>query len=785
MTPRRNSTWSAPPSVSTIAGVTLGPALTLAIGCQHPPRTSTPAPAGEPALVDAPEVVAKPQSRPGSITVLRPLLPPDPETWRFDPDGRFIAASLDLGCGLWSIDDGHFGGWLDEGVDAEPCVSWPQMQRYEDWEARGPVRGSVHASFDGATLRVDDGGELRFEQRCAGCRFVSAALDRSGSRVAAAWIGKNRALGVRVYAVDGGRKLAELPLEAEDGFDERRKLVDVDLAWGEQLIAMVEVEPWVCLPEDEGGYPEECGKAPPFTVGSWTWTDLAAAPEFEPFYEEEGNIRKASWIDPSEHFWWVVVGEEQPREGISWYLQPLALDARETRLRWVEESDSEFDDYIQADTQRRWLPGPHVRWATADMGWGMGDWWLDWSIIEASPTPTAMAFDRYTTGIPDEPSWTFHDAIYIDEGENPPHARVVYEVEGCLEASADERLDEVMQMYDLDSPCLSFGTAPNECEILAASAQRGVALLGCKDEIAMADVDEHDGLALSQTLLRGRGSAWTWSPAGLLILGERGDSKLWSADGRSERALPAELVGGVRALHEPALGKDLGLALVELADALVLVDLASGGIRARIQPEGAVAFSALSPDAKLLALSDGRSIFVFELDGGPEPIARWEATKVSGLAFRQDGEVLLSGGQRPLPEHAWDPRTGAARDDQRPPEWLLVELANGDLDPSWRWSAKPDGWIVRTLDGRALRANAVAAVLDNGLMSGDPDGIRENLRAGPAPTDPVFEPEEVAALLSYPNLLEDFFTGASFPDPVLSPADIAAVLAARNKDGSR
>jgi hypothetical protein len=157
------------------------------------------------------------------------------------------------------------------------------------------------------------------------------------------------------------------------------------------------------------------------------------------------------------------------------------------------------------------------------------------------------------------------------------------------------------------------------------------------------------------------------------------------------------------------------------------------------------------------------------------------AGKVAGLAFRQDGAVLFSGVDRPLPERAWDPRSGEPREDAQPDAALLERLAAGELDPGWRFAVQPDGWITRSLDGRELYAVAEdLALSDNGLLTGSSWELRGyNLRFGPDPRDPCLSPDEIEEALEYETLVEDFFAGRPLPTPTVEPAQIAAALAAR------
>jgi hypothetical protein len=252
------------------------------------------------------------------------------------------------------------------------------------------------------------------------------------------------------------------------------------------------------------------------------------------------------------------------------------------------------------------------------------------------------------------------------------------------------------------------------------------------------------------------------------------EAVLWDPTGDARRAELAD----VAAVHHAALSEELGLALVEVGSgALVVYDLAAGQDLARVDAP-APRHAAWSPDRALLAVSDGREIAVFEVASG-EALARWTVASVAGLAFRQDGAVLFSGERRPLPERAWDPRTGEARDDARLAPALLERVAAGQLDPGWRWSAHPDGWFTRTLDGRELYTLSGGALTDNGLVSGAPDVLsRYNLRIGPDPRGPVYEPAQLATVLDQPNLVEAFFTGAELVTPSLTPEEAAAAAAA-------
>jgi hypothetical protein len=204
--------------------------------------------------------------------------------------------------------------------------------------------------------------------------------------------------------------------------------------------------------------------------------------------------------------------------------------------------------------------------------------------------------------------------------------------------------------------------------------------------------------------------------SGLALAGTRG-TRVLSPNGQA-RALIVEFVE----LLPATLGPELDLVVARGPVGLGVLDIATGDriatIPASISSDDAITQLAFAPDGGRLAWSDSRRITVWDLDVG-KLVERWDAGNVLGLAWRQDGAVLLSGSERPLPEHAWDPATGKLADGEQADEAFLARLANADLDPSWRWAFEGNDVILRVVDGLALYFEGSGRVVtDTGLHDG-------------------------------------------------------------------
>ena len=152
---------------------------------------------------------------------------------------------------------------------------------------------------------------------------------------------------------------------------------------------------------------------------------------------------------------------------------------------------------------------------------------------------------------------------------------------------------------------------------------------------------------------------------------------------------------------------------------------------------------------------------------------RIDSGPIAGLAFRQDGEVLFVGHDRPLPELALDPATGdlvmAAQLDSD----AFARLDLAELDPSWRWAIEEDGTILRTFDGQAITLfDANSAMMDSGWMTPPVKGSAQapdevQIRIGQGLMAPLHDVTEFPGQLERPDLIAEFFAGKPLPRPSL------------------
>jgi hypothetical protein len=765
------------------AGAGLG-LVALLFACRQPPPVE---PAGgeaelgaEDAGEDQEAAAEEPARRlsAGSVVPVRALGPGDPASWRWDPEGRFVAAPIDGRCGLWSIASGHFGGTFPgPSADVAPCSEWPALVSLDDLESFGATRGSLRVDIRGGKLRVSEDDEARFEHECPNCEWVGLAIDGAGTRVAGAWRASRQRVGIRLFSADAGELIAELPLEGHEG----REILDVDLAWGETLIALVEVVNYEChdlrdAPKARRPKPDPCAE-PPFTTGTWIWSELDQPGDFEPYDELDGGGLRGAYVDPESRFMWTMVAEFWDREGLAYVLYPVALGEEETGIRWHRGPTGEDAEWgEEMGSRRAWWVGPETRYLESDAAQVMDDFVVSWTLAEPAPSPRVDHGSMFVLFPDGELDWRLHDA----RGNDGETERAALEYEVCLPSSYNaEEVAEMEEVYGISGRCDHQRLLPEGCELLGASLALDRVLGRCESRLVVDALTAKSGNPRTLLGLAGGGEDWLWTSAGLLALATGGEAILWDPRGEAERAR----IAGVEAIHHALLSEELGLALVQPAAGgggereLAIHDLAAAKLLATIQAPPKPRYAAFSPTRAHLAVSDGREIAIYDTHSG-DALARWTTTKVSGLAFRQDGAVLFTGEHRPLPERAWSVESGERLDDAELGERLLERLAAGELDPSWRWSVHADGWITRTLDGRELFVEASLALSDNGLMHGDPAELYEyRLRVGPDPRSPVFEPEQLYALLEHPDLVKDFFAGAPLPSPELDEAEIAAALA--------
>jgi hypothetical protein len=685
----------------------------------------------------------------GSLEFVRQEQTGMPE--RFDPSGRFAAVCSPMwgwGAGIgaegslgevWVLDHeiylGRFGWQRDSG----DCVTWP-------------------------------GGE----DPCAWPKlmepeFADESISPDGTRLA-----RVLAHAIELRERPSDTLLAELSLEQPK--PPGTEVQSVELMWANNMPVALIARTRECLPD------EYCPTDPEPEEWIWElrrWANSSAAVEAELVTWESDDDPapiKKSHVDPLGRWLWVYL-DYGPAHDSPWERRqiPLTPEAAAIDADFYEHGidgapEPEPSGWLHEDRSLTgsWLTGIRTArvWSiTGSGGDGEGNSYqeLGWASLQLWPRPIRsgphqladdyLAGEQQLTplGVADEQgvvAWSHcfpdYDIEYLREygiediGDDKCRGNRVVPA-GCEARGMSERLDWLLVECGPTWRLLPMGPA--------AAALEPV-------DVATAD----DGPV---TAVFGRFS-------GLALAGERSGLRLLHADGHPRTSYP-----DVTALLPVTLGPELDRAVGRSQVGLEVFDLGTGERIASIPVDSAddpITHLAFAPDAQRLATSNGQHIQIHDL--ATAKTTRWDASKVLGLAWRQDGAVLFSGAERALPERAWDPATGKLAPIQPNPKFL-ERLADADLDPSWRWAFEGDDVILRTLDGLALYLEPDGwFVTETGLYDGTGKAEHLFVRVIGDEQPRVFSLASLPEQLRHPNLLEHFVAGVALPPPRL---DITAL----------
>jgi hypothetical protein len=699
---------------------------------------------------------------------------------RFDPSGKY-AASGEQSCNVWQLDGevflGTFGGPRASGEcvpwpeGEHPCTSWPELEELALKSAE-PIKRTIER--EGIELVVERHlaralfeGQERYRFFCSPeSAYVGLSLSSDGTRLA---IVRPDAIELREFAT--GTLLAELALDRPS--PPGGKLLRLGIGWSRRMpFALLGRVPG-CWPESE----DECGSRGEDDEPLWElrkWADIAAPVEATVMVWDEKD-RIPAWIDSAA-------------------IDPLG--------RWLFPH-FHWDGAHDSDEERRQFPlTPEAAAVNVDMS----GHWFDGVEVDVVIDPWGIDSRLFTTpgwisGSRTARWWKITHSDYDGEGNGsdvlswagfqlwPEQRRT-----GPHELASDGRVHEqTLEMFGVgeDGGVLAWSHCwpPDERESLREEGIEDVGEDGCRGHSpiphgceARGISDELDWLLVACDPLDAAGNKTSWR---LLPLGSAaevlepvelasaedgtvtavfGRSGLALADARGTRVLAPN--GQARALVVefvellPAtLGPELDRVVARGPVGLGVLDIATGKrlatIPVSIISDQAITQLAFAPDGRRLAWTDSRRITVWDIEVG-KLVNSWDAGTVLGLAWRQDGAVLLSGSERPLPEHAWEP-TGKLADEQ-PDKVFLARLAEADLDPSWRWAFEGNDVILRVVDGLALYIEGKDRVVtETGLHDvTETNGLWVRIVGQPGVVP-------LSKDLHHADLLEEFLAGKDLP----------------------
>jgi hypothetical protein len=703
---------------------------------REPPTIYRSPPVAElaPTSVPTPEVpatVAAPDCAPielplGSREFVRQVDIDLPE--RFDPSGKY-AASGGQSCDVWQLDGevflGTFGCPLASGEcvpwpDGEhPCTSWPELEALALAPAE-PLERTIEAEgielvVEGHLARARFEGHERYRFSCSPeSAYVGVSLHSDGLRLA---IARPDAIELRDFAT--GTLLLELSLDqpAPPG----GKLLRLGLGWSPRM-------PFALL-----GRASDDDEEPIWELRRWEYygapvnaTLMVWDEDQIPAWIDSAAIDPLGrWLFPHFHWGGAHDSDEERRQ------IPLTRGAADLNVdmsaRWSGDVEHAvvFDAWgidNHSSTTPGWISGSRTaRWwmitRSHSHGEGSGSDTLAWAGFQLWPEqrrtgPHQVADDD---AVPEQALEVF--GISEDGG--------VLAWSHCWSPEERESLRE-KEIEDVgEDGCRGHSPIPSGCEARGISDQLDWMLVACDPLDAAGDKTSWRLLPLGAAaevlepveLASAKDGTVTavFGRSGLVLAAARG-TRVLGPNGQP-RALIVEFVELLPAILGPELDRVVARGPVGLG----VLDIATGErlatIPASVSSDDAITQLAFSPDGRRLAWSDSRRITVWDLEVG-KLSASWDAGNVLGLAWRQDGAVLLSGSERPLPEHAWDPATGKLADEQ-PDKAFLARLADADLDPSWRWAFEGDDVILRVVDGLALYIeDKDRVVTENGLHDG-------------------------------------------------------------------
>jgi hypothetical protein len=699
------------------------------------PAPLTPAPAPEPVapVTIEPPHCASIERPPGSLEFVRQVDIDLPE--RFDPSGEYGASGAQS-CEVWSLYSGVYVGLFGGPRASGECVAWPAGEPpCSSWPKLEQLylgTGTYSRSTDGSRFAIVRSDLIELRELETGALLAELSLDRPtppGGKLLRWGIGWS-----------GGMPVALLGRCNQD--------VDADECDSEDQEPIWELRRWANI-----GAPVE--------TTLMSWDDEGQQPAW---------IKSAS-IDPLGRWLFAIFhwdgDHDTPTERRQF---PLTREAAKLGAdmagRWIDGVPDRYDRYGLEPwglDDGNWISGSRTaRWSKIERsqydGEGSGSDTLSWAAFELSPSPRRTGPHQLA------------DDSFVEEqklevfgvGEGEGEGAGVLAWSHCWPPEERASLLQNQELDDVgEDGCRGQSPVPKGCEARGISHELDWLLVACDPNWkllplgTLADVLEPVELANAED---GKVTA-VFGRSGLALAGARG-TKLLGPNGQPR----ATIVDFVELL--PAtLGPELDRAVARGPAGLTVLDLATAERITSMPSElvgAAITQLAFAPDGRRLAWSDSHRITVWDIEAGAVA-ASWDAGSVLGLAWRQDGAVLLSGSERALPEHAWDPSTGKLAPAQ-PDQAFLARLALADLDPSWRWAFEGEDVILRVVDGLALYLeDHEIVVTETGLYDGGGSDLWVRVVGQPG----VFELDSLPARLRHPGLLEDFLAGKPLPTPIL------------------
>lgn len=687
----------------------------------------------------------------------------------FDPSGKWGAALGEDACDVWMLDGevymGPFGGPRASGecvewpLGEDPCETWPDFKSVE-LELAEPVdatiqTGDIELVVAGHLVRALVDGQERYQfSRSPESPYIGFDQSPDDTRFA---LVRSDAIELRELAT--GALLGELELDRPR--PPGTKLHRYWISWS-PMVALL----GYCDPKRG----DECNP----DKSLWElrkWADIGAPVEAE----------RIKWVWKGMSAW-LGEAEVDPlgRWLFAFFTSDESLDFPSKRLQIP----------LTAEAGAGWLDGEDVH-AQPQLGEGhwiggsrTARWWknseyigdvdghehfeLSWSGFQLWPTPLRTGPHELARD-PEEPEEHF-DVFGVGERASVLEWSHCWDPEYPLGQELQESLD------DLDEDgCHGQRLLPSGCSARGISHELDWLLAACEPDDDTAEQTSWRLIPVGEAarsreiveLANAEDGTVTavFGRSGLALAGARG-TKLLAPDGQPRTQL-ADYVEILPA----TLGPEIDRAIARGPEGLAVLDLASAEVIAKIPAStigAAITHAAFAPDGRRLAWSDSRRITVWDIEAGVVA-ASWDANSVLGLAWRQDGAVLLSGSHRPLPEHAWDPTTGQYAHSEKPDEAFLDRLARADLDPSWRWAFEGDYVILRIIDSLPLYLESRGRIItETGLYDGDPEHSWVRVVGQPG----VFALDSLPARLHHPNLLADFLAGKPLPAPILDAAEL-------------
>lgn len=764
------------------------PALALALAaCQTPQAEPTvdpqaAAPTTAPTEIDPAGEAPLPETLPGEpLMVTRGKVAGDPSVWHFDPSGVFVAQvgnrwdESDDRLSVFEIDSGALVGEFKCGeLEDDPCTNWPGPD--DRWRSTPDRSQAAVAKKGQVTLHADGvpSGEeiatLPCEGRCQ--EVVALAYSPDGSQLAVA---RKNAPKVELWNIKGASKAQAPKKDKELKLDKSmRKKSHMELAWGESGLVALASDAGGSSDGEEGygGYADyyDGGIEPVLSH----WTDLDGKPKVIPLtvgpvtvagetYNDGFTGVAGAAIDPQARFAWYLETDWAPRESIGERLSVHKLAHQEhTGIEW----ESVYIGYGMG--MAAGIEGYEIN---SNESWRVSDSTAYFKVAHmGNDWDAATSFSFTAIRLTPEPRLWHHRESPMDAGDG-----VVLDVPEIDVALAGVKGGELITYTRVcfkvgdyegnNSKTECVGTAPPtipNCTGQEFSPNGDYVVATCGSDLAVAPRANPTKVATLGAVPSSH--QVLWGESWVMVDSANGVSFYEPDRGTKLSELPS-----ARYLQTP-LAPELGRLVLREGHKLLIHDRKTMKQLASIPAEG-VQFAAFSPDGKTLAWSDGKAINLVDAATGTET-SRWNATKVKGMAFRADGDVLYTGTDLAVPQVAWVVSSGMADSNELPPEEIRSRLDPRYLDPSWRFHLDYDA-LWRIADGRVLRGlDTDNPYTENGWFTNSvPEGFAYIVASDPL-AHRVLKGEEIADRVVRKNLVSDFVDGHPLPTPTW-PADRA------------